>query len=105
MASFRMNPTFLPRLAASPEVGAMLLDGARAVAERAKDVAPVASGAYRDSIHAELVVENGIVKARVVADDPTGAAGLIEFGTVDTPAFAPLRRGLEAVFGLGALVR
>lgn len=105
MASFRMNPTFLPRLSASPDLAAGLLAGAEQVAEQARAVAPVLSGSYRDSIHAELFVENGIVKARVIADDPTGAAGLIEFGTVDTPAFAPLRRGLEAVFGLGALVR
>ena len=62
---------------------------AEAIAEAARELAPVLTGTYRDSIH----VEDG----KVVADAPHAAA--VEGGTNDTPAFAPLRRGAETIVG------
>lgn len=56
------------------------------VAQNARDVAPVHTGAYRDSIKTEGSV--------VYSDDPFGH--LVEFGSVNNPAYAPLRRGAEA---------
>lgn len=62
---------------------------AEQIAEEARAIAPVATGAYRDSIH----VEQEETAAGVVADVPY--AVFVEFGTSDTPAFAPLRRAAE----------
>jgi hypothetical protein len=97
MGRFRMRTGFLPKLSVAPQMTAAMLAGAKFAAEEAKRIAPVLTGSYRDSIRAE-VVEG---KAKVIADDM--AAGFIEFGTEDTPTFAPLRRAAEAIFGTGKL--
>lgn len=68
---------------------------AEEIAKAARAVAPVDTGAYRDSIH----VEDGAV----VADVAHAAA--VEAGTADTPAFSPLRRGAETVVGTNNLKR
>lgn len=77
-------------IARSAGVRAALKAEAEQAAAAARAVAPVASGAYRDSIHVEPTDEG----FQVVAD--VGYAGIIEFGSSDTPTFAPLRRGAEA---------
>jgi hypothetical protein len=59
-------------------------------AQEAQRLAPVDTGEYRSSIR----VVDTPTGARVVAEDDK--ATYIEFGTEDTPAFAPLRRGTEA---------
>jgi hypothetical protein len=56
-----------------------------------QDIAPVESGEYRDSIH---VAEYGD-EVYAQADDPK--AGIIEYGTEDTPEFA-CRARTEAYF-------
>ena len=68
-------------------------EAAEEIVEAAKAVAPVDTGTYRDSIH----VEDG----KVVAD--VDYAGAVEFGTSDTPAHAPLRRGAETVVGTAGM--
>lgn len=73
-----------------PDFKADLLAHAQLAAENAKDVAPELTGDYKRSIHAEPFQGGGVI---VVADD--WKANFIEFGTVDTPAFAPLRRGVQ----------
>ncbi len=94
---FIPNPAVGQEVAVTPEMAAALLGIAEVAVEVAKSVAPVATGAYRDSIHAE----GEIGKATIIADDEK--AKWIEFGTGEpgpTPAFAPLRRGAD-VIGLG----
>ncbi len=73
----------------------------RAVAEvaekgaaAARSIAPVASGAYRDSIHTD---DSEGLPVRIVADD--FKAGWIEFGTSDTPKFRVLGRTADALPG------
>ncbi len=88
--TFIPNPLVGAELAETAEMEAALLSSAEMAAEAAQALAPVLTGAYRDSIHAEA--EEG--EARLVADVPY--AVYVEFGTVDTPAFSPLRRGAEA---------
>jgi len=67
-----------------------LHEKAEEAARNAKAVAPVLTGAYRDSIQA--TEEGGEVF--VVAKD--WKANFIEFGTVNNPPKAPLRRGVQA---------
>lgn len=67
---------------------------AEKIAEAARNVAPVATGAYRDSIGAAVGLDGEGVVGSAYAD--VDYAGYVEFGTSDTPAFAPLRRGADA---------
>lgn len=99
MRGFVMNPAFIPALARSAGVVAVVKARTERVFEEWQRIAPVFTGHYLSGGRVEISVEGGRVIGRVIVDDPTGAAGLIEFGTEDTPAFAPLRRALQAVFG------
>ena len=94
------SATFIPSFNLEDKLTQEFLasDGARrvceAIAEVARDVhAPVDTGEYRDSIH--------VADGKVVADAPH--AVVVEFGTNDTPAFAPLRKAAETVLGTSAL--
>lgn len=89
MARFVRNPGFERQLARSDEMRAALRRAAEDAAAEARAVAPVDTGEYRSSIRVEESAEG----VRVVSDDDK--ASHIEFGTQDTPAFAPLRRGAE----------
>ena len=91
-ATFVPAPGMSARLRRSRLVGALMLGRAKRGAEAARSVAPVRTGAYRDSIKAVPIVEaDGTQGAAIVAED--WKAGIIELGTSDTPAYAPLRRG------------
>lgn len=73
------------------------------VAERgasaARENAPVATGAYRDGIEAQVGIgTQGSVTGRVNAKDFKSA--FVEFGTYKWPAHATLRRAVESI-GLG----
>lgn len=70
-------------IADMPELLPAKVKLAEKAAEYWRRIAPVETGQYRDSIHVEVRGE----KVRVVADDE--AATYIEFGTNDTPEFAP----------------
>lgn len=59
------------------------------VVEIAKQIAPVDTGAYQDSIR----LEHFPFHVEVVAD--ISYAGYLEFGTGDTPAFHTLETALE----------
>jgi hypothetical protein len=87
---FIETPGLEKLLLSAPEVIGAARVKADRVAEEAKVIAPVRTGAYRDSIH----VEQDGIESNVVADVPY--AGFVEFGTEDTPIFAPLRRALSA---------
>jgi len=73
---------------------------AQLVAEHAKSVwhqsgpHPYETGEYVSQIKGEAGLENGIAVGRVNAYKFT--SHWIEYGTSDTPAFAPLRRGAES---------
>ena len=68
------------------------------IADAARAVAPVDQRDYVDGIEVETGDdEQGNPVARVNANDWKSHG--IEFGTVDTPKFAPLRRGLDSQGG------
>lgn len=90
MSRFVPNPRFESEAKRSAEMKAAMKRGAQAAADEARRMAPVDTGEYRASIRVVETADG----ARVVADDDK--ATYIEFGTSDTPAFAPLRRGTEA---------
>lgn len=67
---------------------------ANQLASAARQVAPDRTGHYKRSIRTSTEVdEHGRPFGRVHADDI--AAHLIEWGSVNNPAYAPLRRGAE----------
>lgn len=91
------NVRVVPELMGHPLMALMLDRMAAQVADDARSVAPFDEGDYLDSIAHDVIVEEGVTKGVVYSDD--WKAMLIEFGTVDTPTFAPLRRGLEQLRG------
>lgn len=86
-----MVPGYQLILARNPAVRVELRARAETAARIAKGLAPVLTGAYRDSIG----VEEGALGPELVATD--FKAGWIEFGTVKTRAFAPLRTAARKV--------
>lgn len=95
--SFKFNRNVVPRLSRDEPVRLVLQERAEEVAEEARRLAPVDTGAFRDSITPEVFKERSGFRARVVAYD--WKAHFIEYGTIRRPARAPLRRSLERVFG------
>lgn len=92
---FKPNRQAIPQLGRTPAMVEMLGDVASQVTERVRAVAPVdrTPPHYRDMVKPASGIENGQAIGRVNAHKDT--SGLIEFGTEDTPTFAPLRRGVE----------
>lgn len=90
MARFVPNPRFEQQVSKSREMKRALREATEPALREAQRLAPVDTGEYRDSLQ---IVEdaNGV---RLMSDDDK--ASYIEFGTSDTPAFAPLRKGTEA---------
>lgn len=85
--------TFQPNEAGFAQLDAAVRDveddWAEAIAGRAREIAPVATGEYRDGIRAERDGDD----PAVVATAPH--SGYVEVGTADTPAFAPLTRATQ----------
>lgn len=81
---------------AAPETHALIQEIGDKVAEVAKTLAPVETGALRDSIHVE---PGGLVtaEARIIAD--VRYAAFVEFGTSEMSAEPYLAPALEAVTG------
>jgi Bacteriophage HK97-gp10, putative tail-component len=63
----KFNDSFIPGLAKSPEVRAIVQAKAEQVAAAARASAPVDTGDYRDSIHVEMVTTPFRVVGKVVA--------------------------------------
>lgn len=83
----KMSPEAMQAIIdADPRVVAAKLKIAEEAADYWKSISPVDSGAYRDSIKAH---QNG-TDVWVEASDP--AAPFIEYGTKDTPEFAPRQK-------------
>jgi len=87
---FVFNPLFEAAWNVGPQGRECKQEAGEAIVAEAQAIAPVATGAYRDSLHVET---DGSGDVAVVAGVWYG--GLLEFGTADTPTFAPLRRGVE----------
>ena len=87
---FAPNPNLSRELEQSADMRSAMVRAAEVAADESRRIAPVDTRQYRDSIRVEVTPDG----ARVVADDE--ASVYIEFGTEDTPTFAPLRRGAEA---------
>ena len=87
--------TFKPNPAGFAELERAVATGDAAIAEawaaEARANAPVDTGAYRDGIR---VVRDGDAVA-VVATAPHSL--IVEFGTADTPAFAPILRAGDSI--------
>lgn len=92
---FVPNPLVEEELAQSPEMQAAMTSAANEVATVARQLAPVDTGALRDSIHVDLV--DG--EAEVIADVPY--AIFVEFGTSVDEAQPYLRPAADAVVGRG----
>lgn len=92
---FIPNPAMQAELEGNPLMVEAMKSRAEQGAEAAKNLAPVETGDYRDSIQADAGIEDGAAKGRVVATD--FKAGWIEFGTVQHDAHAPIRRGVESI--------
>jgi hypothetical protein len=113
------NDEVLRGIASGPAYEASLRPIAEQIVETAKALAPVAEGSYRDSIHVTTGTEfvkgvrsrNG-KRGRRQAMNERGLTGdsifivatdmkahWIEYGTVERPAVAPLRRAAEQVAG------
>lgn len=96
MAKLILVPAVDHIVAALPVVTAVVRTDAEAIAEAARGLAPVRTGRYRGSITAALEPSSEGARGRVSASVPY--APFIEFGTTDTPAFAPIS---HAARGLG----
>jgi hypothetical protein len=98
MSYFAYDPTVEKQLLRDPRMATMLGTYAEAGAEHARDDAPSGHAHrglhYRDSIHAIVGVDGRGPFGRVLSVD--FAAHLVEFGSVNNPTYAPLRRGVEA---------
>lgn len=84
------EPGWQERITRQAGVRALRRDSATDVASLAGALAGHASGTYADS----LEVEEAGDAIRVVSSDPS--AHIIEFGSIDTPAQAPMRRAADA---------
>jgi hypothetical protein len=85
------NPPGIAALRSAVNATGALRPYGERIEARAKALAPVRSGEYRDSIHTSL--EDG----RIVVAADVEYAVFVELGTSDTPTFAVLRRAVEAV--------
>lgn len=90
MSIFLPNPNFLDDLMGEDDSLDALVKVAEPARDLAKGFAPVEEGDYRDGI------EVRVVDRTVYLSGTDYKSHWIEFGTVDTPAFSPLRRGVVA---------
>ena len=98
MLHFVPNPVGLVAIARSIEMQTAMGVAANEIATGARAIAPydpLTPINYRDEIDVAIGInEDGLAAGRVNAW--VEWAGYVEFGTVDTPIFAPLRRASEA---------
>lgn len=81
------NPLFFAQLKAQREHQEGMAELGEQLADAARDVAPERTGAYKDSIS---VAQSGGRTAVLTTDF---AGHIVEFGSRNNPAFAPLRSG------------
>jgi hypothetical protein len=92
---FIRNPKAIAELVAASAMAETLDDAAEKVAKTAKDIAPVDTGRYRDSIHAQSsrIDQHGHQIAGVASD--VEYAAKIEYGGLNRPAEHVLARAAE----------
>jgi hypothetical protein len=89
----KFNDSFIPTLATSPRVTAIVANAAETAADNARSNAPVDSGEYRDTIRVEITRTPYRVVAKVIADCDHGMIVESKHGT--------LARALNSVAGRG----
>ena len=87
--TYRPAPGWEKALAEGAEMRAGLKAPANRVVDAIRSVAPERTGFFKASVHVEVHADGVFV----ATDDPKWP--YLEYGTSDTPRFAPLRRGLE----------
>lgn len=97
---FIPNPMLGAELSRSRMLQPALLNIAENIRDEAKQLSPEDKGDYINSIEAKSGVDGRGVYAAVEATD--WKAALIEFGTADTPAFAPIRKAADKYGALRA---
>ncbi len=92
---FKYNHAVETAIRRSTQMREVLAVKSDAGAEAARAAAPVRTGAYRDSIHGDVVMSVDGFRGRIIADD--WKAGFVEWGTIHNAAHHPLQRGARAV--------
>lgn len=91
MSQFRKNPTVAAELTALPGMRLVLAEAAHEVARTTRTLAPRHSSYYRRTVQ----VGNDDAGSPIVYT--TDIAGhLVEFGSANNPAYAPIRRAVRA---------
>lgn len=97
MSLFIPNSGLTALLEHSEGVKDALREKAEQGAKVARSIAPVLTGAFRDSIHVEQQSEGYAIVADSVDEQGNPDAAFIEFGTSATPAHGTLLHALEAL--------
>lgn len=92
---FVPNPAFVAQFSQSLAEKRLKDEAAEEIAARAKAIAPVDTGEYRESIHTG--------DGQVISDAPHAA--VLEFGAGNKPTFATFRRAATELYGARALRR
>lgn len=87
---FRPNPRFIAEMSKQPAVRRAIEQAAREVKSQAVAASPRGTGHYAG----RFKVTTGADGVFLGNDD--FAAHMVEFGTVNNPPYAPLRRGVRA---------
>ena len=93
LTRFILDRSGIRKVGQSRQLATQMHDDAQVIADNGRMLAPFLTGEYRDSIHVEDFLEDGLVKSRAIAGSDHALP--VELGTSDTPTFAPLRRGAE----------
>lgn len=94
--SFDYRQAMERELLRDPSLSGLVTEITEKVLDAAVGGAPVRTGAYRDSLDMSVGVgAAGMMVGRVLSTDPF--AHLVEFGSVNNPPYAPLRRAVESV--------
>lgn len=91
MNRFVANPLAAEQMRRDPHFRFGMALIAHDVAEHVKSFAPEGTGAFHDSIDSDSDGEQTVVRSTDFA------AHLIEFGSVNNPAYAPFRRAIATV--------
>lgn len=91
---FIPNPFFDETFRRSAQCASALVQVGEDIKGAIQAASPVDTGAFRDSFSVQESTDSDGVKAVVLTDD--WKAAFIEFGTVEHPFNAPIRRGIES---------
>lgn len=89
------NPAGIAAITRDDQMRRFMADKAQELENEAKAIAPVATGAFQDSLRGGVELGDDGWKAVLSTDSPYWP--YLEFGTSDTPIFATLRRALAGL--------